>query len=531
MVLPDRIGPYKIQREIGRGGMAIVYLAEHRATHEQVALKVLPRQFTFDPEFLDRFRREAQTARGLNHPAIAAVLDHGDDDDQPYIAMRYMPGGTLADRLQRSKLSNARVNEIVRQIASALDHIHAAGLIHRDLKPNNILFDEHDNAYLADFGVAKMTLSSAALTSATYVGTPAYMSPEQATARGDVDARSDVYGLGVIVFEMLTGRPPYKADTPFGLSLAHLNDPIPQISPLRPELGRAGDGVMRMALAKRPQDRYATAGRFARAVDQLLTGETVEELAVMPLEPMPTLLAPRPMLAPVSRVWLFGSAGAAVMAMALSLAALAGTAVLGMPWQTTPGGTPVNAPAVLDLNNLGMAREHVLASPTQTSTSTETASPTLTPSATATPWPSVTALPPTATFVWQLPTETVPPPEPTQPPPAAPANTAMPPTPVPPTSIPATSLPSTVVAATATAVPPTHIPASPTSPITKVTATPAPPTLAPSATSVPPSATPIPPSATPIPSTATTVPPTATFVPEPTDFPIDDCPPKYYICP
>lgn len=523
MVLPDRIGPYKIQREIGRGGMAIVYLAEHRATHEQVALKVLPRQFTFDPEFLDRFRREAQTARGLNHPAIAAVLDHGDDDDQPYIAMRYMPGGTLADRLQRSKLSNARVNEIVRQIASALDHIHAAGLIHRDLKPNNILFDEHDNAYLADFGVAKMTLSSAALTSATYVGTPAYMSPEQATARGDVDARSDVYGLGVIVFEMLTGRPPYKADTPFGLSLAHLNDPIPQISPLRPELGRAGDGVMRMALAKRPQDRYATAGRLARAIDQLLAGETVEELAVMPLEPMPTLLEPRPMLAPVSRAWLFGSAGAAVMAMALSLAALAGTAVLGMPWQTTPGSTPVSAPAVLDLNDLGMAREHVLASATWTSSPTATA--TASPTATATSWPSVTALPPTATFVWQLPTETAPPPEPTQPPPAAPANTAVPPTAVPPTAV-----PTTVAAATVTPAPPTNPPASPTSPITKVSATPVPPTLAPSATSVPPSATPIPPSATPIPSTATTVPPTTTFVPDPTDIPID-CPPKYFICP
>lgn len=518
MVLPDRIGPYKIQREIGRGGMAIVYLAEHRATHEQVALKVLPRQFTFDPEFLDRFRREAQTARGLNHPAIAAVLDHGDDDDQPYIAMRYMPGGTLADLMQRSKLTNARVNEIVRQIASALDHIHNAGLIHRDLKPNNILFDEHNNAYLADFGVAKMTLSSAALTSATYVGTPAYMSPEQATARGDVDARSDVYGLGVIVFEMLTGRPPYKADTPFGLSLAHLNDPIPQISPLRPELGRAGDGVMRMALAKRPQDRYETAGRLARAIDQLLSGETVEELAVMPLEPMPTLLEPRPVLAPVSRAWLFGSAGAAVMAMALSLAALAGT-VLGLPWETTPGGTPVNAPAVMDLNNLGMARDHVLASATWTAspTATDTASPT----ATATAWPSVTALPPTATTVWQPPTATPLPPEPTQPPPAAPANTTVPPTAVPPTAVP--------VVATATSIPATQtpVPPSPTPPITKVSATPVVPTAEPSATAVPPSATPVPPTDTP-------VPPTFTAEPLPTDIidpPIDGCPPKPYLCP
>ncbi len=518
MVLPDRIGPYKILREIGRGGMAIVYLAEHRATHEQVALKVLPRQFTFDPEFLDRFRREAQTARKLNHPAIAAVLDHGDDDDQPYIAMRYMPGGTLADLMQRSKLSNARVKEIVRQIASALDHIHEAGLIHRDLKPNNILFDEHHNAYLADFGVAKMTLSSAALTSATYVGTPAYMSPEQATARGDVDVRSDVYGLGVIVFEMLTGRPPYTADTPFGLSLAHLNDPIPQISPLRPELGRAGDGVMRMALAKRPQDRYETAGRLARAIDQLLSGETVEELAVMPLEPMPTLLEPRPALAPVSRAWLFGSAGAAVMAMALSLAALAGT-VLGLPWERTPGGTPVYAPAVMDLNNLGMAREHVLASATWTST--PTATDTTTATATPTSWPSVTALPPTATIVWQPPTATAPPVEPTQPPPAAPANTTVPPTAVPPTAVPVVATATPAVATQAT------LQASPTSPITKASATPIVPSAVPSATAIPATATPVPPTATP-------VPPTFTAEPLPTDIidpPIDGCPPKPYLCP
>ena len=520
MTLPERIGPYTILREIGRGGMAVVYLARHVATHEQVALKVLPRQFTFDPDFLERFRREAQTARGLNHPAIVAVLDHGDDDDQPYIAMRYLSGGTLAERMQRSRITDDRIREVVRQLASALDHIHAAGLIHRDLKPNNILFDEYDNAYLADFGVAKMTLASAALTTATYVGTPAYMSPEQATARGDIDARSDVYGLGVIVFEILSGKPPYTADTPFGLSLAHLNDPIPKLSASRPDLGRAGDGVIRMALAKRPQERYASAGRFARAIDQLLTGERVEELAVLPVEPGPTLLVPRNSVAHVGRAWLFGSAGAAIMAMTMGLAALAGTAAFGMPWQPgSVGGTPVNAavPALLDLDTLGGARAEVLpsgtptSSPSPTRTLTATATePSPTPTATrtstatrrpilksATPdvvqaWP--TALPSTA--VAPNPTDTVPPPAPT----AAP-----------------------------TSVPPvdTKIPPTATQEV-KPTRTPGLATAVPTNTAVPPTLTPVPPSPTPVPPTETPV-PTATDIFEP---PIDECPPKYgSMCP
>ncbi len=511
MTLPERIGPYTIEREIGRGGMAIVYLAKHVATHEQIALKVLPRQFTFDPEFLGRFRREAQTARALSHPAIVAVLDHGDDDDQPYIAMRHMSGGTLADRMLRGKLSDAQIRQIVQQIGSALDHIHNAGLIHRDLKPNNILFDEHNNAYLADFGVAKMTLASAALTTATYVGTPAYMSPEQATARGDVDLRSDVYGLGVIVYEMLTGKPPYTADTPFGLSLAHLNDPIPLISPIRPDLGRAGDGVLRMALAKRPHERYPTAGRLVRAIDQLLSGEPVDELTLLPAEPSPTLLAPRRPMASAGRAWLFGSAGAAIMAMTMGLAALAGTAAYGLPWQANPlEGTPVDAvaPAVMELDVLNDARLRALTTATSTALPTQTVTATAEPTQTATPTvsPSSTVtrrsiLPSATAEVVQAQPNTQAP-EPTQPPQ---------PTVAPPTSTP---------------LPPATEPAKPTPTVAPVT-------VAVTATRLSPTDTPVPP--TEVPPTA--VPPTETFTPEPTptdiyEPPIDTCPPKYgYQCP
>ncbi len=522
MTLPERIGPYKILREIGRGGMAIVYLAEHKATHEQVALKVLPRQFTFDPDFLGRFQREAETARGLNHPAIAAVLDHGEDDDQPFIAMRYMPGGTLADRMQRARLTNTRVRQIVRQIASALDHIHGAGLIHRDLKPNNILFDENENAYLADFGVAKMTIASAALTTATYVGTPAYMSPEQATARGDIDARSDVYGLGVIVYEMLTGKAPYTADTPFGLSLAHLNDPIPLVSPIRPDLGRAGDGVLRMALAKRPSERYPSAGRLARAIDQLLAGEIVEELAVLPVEPSPTLLATRGRVAHVGRAWLFGSAGAAVMAMAMGLAALAGTASFGLPGGSagTSDSTPVDAvvPAVMDLNLLSNARSHTLA--TETAEPTDTPTPTVT--VTATPTNTATPILPSATAErWPAQINIG-------------QSTDVLPTAAQPTAAP----PAATQAPAATQPPPAGTPAP-----AKPTQTAAPATVAPSATRPPASQTVAPtntpePTSTPVPPTFTAIPltPTLYILPSetPTDIyidPIDPCPPKPMLCP
>lgn len=533
MSLPERIGPYLIEREIGRGGMAVVYLARHVATHEQIALKVLPRQFTFDPDFLDRFRREATTARGLSHPAIVAVLDHGDDDDQPYIAMRYMPGGTLAERMQRGRLTDAQVRQIIHQVATALDHIHAAGLIHRDLKPNNILFDEFDNAYLADFGVAKMTLTTAALTTATYVGTPAYMSPEQATARGDVDARSDVYGLGVILFELLSGKAPYVADTPFGLSLAHVNDPIPTLSPFRPDLGRPGDGVIRKALAKMPQNRYESAGKLARAVEQLLTGQVVDDLALLPLEPGPTLFVRRQSVAHIGRAWLFGSAGAAIMAMVMGLAALAGTAAFGIPGVGgSQASTPANAsvPALLDLDTLRGVRSDIEL------TATPSATPTWTPLPTRTqPTPTATnTAPPTNTPRPILPSATA---EPSRGAPIDPSLIA----PISPTDTGSGQQPSVPTttpqppAASATPAP-TSLPPTATAPPTATSSIGTAPSATPTRVQDKPTATPIPPTATPVPPTATAVPPTATLVVLPTDIdidpPIDDCPPKYgYLCP
>ena len=172
-----KIGRYEIERELGRGGMAVVLLARDPAMKRQVAVKVLPRQFTFDPQFRARFQREAEVIAALEHPAIVPIYDFGEYDDQPYIVMRYMPGGSLADRLKRGALPLAEAARIFTRLASALDEAHARGIIHRDLKPGNILFDQRGDPYISDFGIAKLAETSTTFTGSAIIGTPAYMSP------------------------------------------------------------------------------------------------------------------------------------------------------------------------------------------------------------------------------------------------------------------------------------------------------------------------------------------------------------------
>ncbi|HLB48918.1 MAG TPA: serine/threonine-protein kinase, partial [Anaerolineales bacterium] len=183
--MPEQIGRYEIVNELGKGGMAVVYLARDPFMKRQVAVKVLPRQFTFDPQFRARFRREAEAIATLEHPAIVPVYDYGEHDDQPYIVMRYMPGGSLADRMAKPRLPLDEVAALFTRLAAALDIAHERGIVHRDLKPGNILFDQWGEAYLSDFGIVKMTEASAAYTGSGIIGTPAYMSPEQASAKKD----------------------------------------------------------------------------------------------------------------------------------------------------------------------------------------------------------------------------------------------------------------------------------------------------------------------------------------------------------
>jgi serine/threonine-protein kinase len=260
-----RIGRYEIKGEIGRGGMATVYLAQDPRFRRDVAIKVLPRQFTHDPQFRIRFEQEAQMIAALDHSAIVPVYDYGEEDNQPYLVMRYMPGGSLADRLKDGPLPLLEVVKIMTRVAQALDRAHSMGIIHRDLKPGNILFDQYGDAFLADFGIAKMAEATAALTGSGIIGTPAYMSPEQ--VRGEkVNGRSDIYTLGVILFEMLTGHQPYQADTPIGMAFKHVHEPIPRLLDAKEDLPPTLELAIRRAMAKQSDERFSTASDMAASI-------------------------------------------------------------------------------------------------------------------------------------------------------------------------------------------------------------------------------------------------------------------------
>jgi serine/threonine protein kinase len=193
-MLPERIGRYEIKDELGRGGMATVYRGFDPRFKRHVAVKVLPREFLHDPTLKSRFQREAETVAALEHTAIVPVYDFGEDDDQLFLVMRYMPGGSLARRLRDGPLTPAEAARILSRVASALDWAHSRGVVHRDVKPANLLFDANDEPYLSDFGIVKIVARDAGSFTVTggVVGTPAYMSPEQ--ARGDkvIDGRSDI---------------------------------------------------------------------------------------------------------------------------------------------------------------------------------------------------------------------------------------------------------------------------------------------------------------------------------------------------
>ena len=272
---PENIGRYEVKSELGRGGMATVYKAYDPRFEREVAVKVLPREMLHDPQFRVRFEREAKTVASLEHPAIVPVYDVGEEDGQPYFVMRYMVGGSLSERIHASSLSINETARIIDRLASALDEAHAKGIVHRDLKPGNILFDHIGEPYVSDFGIAKIAQSqgAATVTGGGIVGTPAYMSPEQ--AQGDkVDGRSDIYALGVIVFEMLTGRQPYEADTPMAVVVKHITDPVPHILDVNPNLPSDLEKVIEKAMAKNCDERYATAKEFASELMAVARGES-----------------------------------------------------------------------------------------------------------------------------------------------------------------------------------------------------------------------------------------------------------------
>ena len=271
------LGPYELRSLLGEGGMASVYGAQQIMTgrvQRMVAIKVIESGLTRKPEFVARFEREAQTIMSLSHAHILKVFDYGQQENTVYLAMELLVGGSLADRMRREQLDLETIERLLTQIANALDYAHSKGIIHRDLKPQNVLLDESENAFLTDFGIVKLLNETTGLTqSGVTVGTPAYMSPEQWQG-GAIDSRSDIYSLGVMLFEMLSGRAPFKGDTPYQLMHQHIFETPPALSDLCIELPASLDGVIKGSLAKNPDERFPTAKALVTAFRAAIDAST-----------------------------------------------------------------------------------------------------------------------------------------------------------------------------------------------------------------------------------------------------------------
>ncbi len=263
-----QLGPYQIIQPLGEGGMAAVYKAFQASVERYVALKILPRHFASDPEFVARFSQEARVIANLQHPHILPVHDFGEADGYTYLVMRFVEGGTLSDWLRtQTPLSLAKIRKIISQVGGALDYAHAQGVIHRDIKPSNILVDKWDNCLLTDFGLAKIVAGTANLTqTGGILGTPAYMSPEQGLGK-KIDHRSDIYSLGVVLYQMAVGHLPYQAETPMAVVVKHIHDPLPPPRQKDPNLPESVERVILRALNKNPEDRYPTVGDMVKALE------------------------------------------------------------------------------------------------------------------------------------------------------------------------------------------------------------------------------------------------------------------------
>lgn len=450
------IGQYRILEVLGTGGMATVYKAVHTALNRTVAVKVLDGGLHGDDPFMERFLLEARNLASLHHPHILEIYDFDEQDGNTYIVMEYVEGGTLASRLT-APLPFESLARIVDEVASALDYAHARGILHRDVKPSNILLRLDQTAVVADFGLSKIVAGDSSLTRVgTVVGTPEYMSPEQAMGQ-PVDARSDVYGLGATLYHLLVGRVPYSRTSPLATIVAHLHEPLPSPRSINPSIPREVEDVVTRALAKDPKDRYASAGDLARALIEALRqsgkivslsgavtgafdpspvgerGAPLTRSIVTPATPPPAArdnTAPAPRRVGTSQrpkvkpVW--AAAAAALVLLAIPAGVLwrnaSDTGISGAAPRA-----PTIAPGLADVRTASptlAAPEVIPTAPPLVGDPTSAPTSTPEPEPTATTEPEPTSPPPTA-----IPPTS--PPPPTRPPPTA-VPTRLPPTAVPP---------------------------------------------------------------------------------------------------
>jgi serine/threonine protein kinase len=443
-VTERKLGKYQIIERLGRGGMAEVYRGYHATLDRYVAIKVLHAFLADDPEFKDRFHREAQNVARLKHAHIVQVydFDYDPEGESFYMVMELIDGPTLKDRLfslsQEGKLLPFEdVVRIIREAAGALSYAHSRSMIHRDVKPANLMLDRDNRVVLTDFGIAKIVTGAQFTASGGMVGTPAYMAPEQGLGEAG-DERSDLYSLGIIFYQMLTGDLPYEADAPLAVILKHLNSPIPSVLDSNPDLPPAIDQVIMRLMAKDPDDRYQNAGDLIADLERIERGETVDYIRPVSVGPVVQLrdadtriLASSPSI-PIIRDtlpprqsrrpnWIMGSIAAGIIIVAgyfiglnngsfpPLIAALASPTPTFTPSDTptatatfTPSDTPTNtatATATDTPTATYTPSDTPTSTPTDTPTNTPTSTPTPTSTDTATPTPTPTStLTPTATY-------------------------------------------------------------------------------------------------------------------------------------
>jgi hypothetical protein len=327
------LGPYRIEAVIGRGGMGVVYLATHAGLDRRVALKLLAPDYADDEAFRARFLRESRMAAAIDHPNIIPIYEAGEVDGVYVLAMRYVAGTDLETRLRAGPLEPSEAVHILGQVASALDAAHEQSLIHRDVKPANVLIatgkgvEKADHAYLTDFGLTKHRGSQSGLTEASaFIGTLDYIAPEQIEGK-PVDGRTDQYGLACVAFECLAGRIPFVRDTDIAIAMAHLRDAPPSAVELRPELPHEIDAVLARGMAKRPDDRYPTCEAFVVALRRALGLRPTEERQAL--------------VAGVRHTRRLAVAVAAVLLVAVAALAL-GSGELGSGAGPTPSAVPAS---------------------------------------------------------------------------------------------------------------------------------------------------------------------------------------------